>query len=71
MRLLSFCLRKLGARAGFFAIILNIGFMVLMSPRSFAIQIPDELKGIGITEHLGDQVFIDDYTFKDETRARR
>ncbi len=32
----------------------------------FAVAIPDELKGIGITEHLGDQVPLSDYTFKNE-----
>ena len=34
---------------------------------SVSSKIPDELKGVGITEHLGDQVFIQDYKFKDES----
>lgn len=45
------------------ALFVGIGALSLAD----AVEIPDELKGIGVTEHLGDTVSIQDLEFKDES----
>jgi protein SCO1/2 len=55
-----------GVRVSFFALaICFFGSYVGLSSAS-AVSIPDELKDVGITEHLGDSVSLADYTFKNE-----
>jgi protein SCO1/2 len=53
-------------RVSSFALAMTIFVQCFCFQPVFALSIPDELNGIGITEHLGDQVSIDDYTFKNE-----
>jgi protein SCO1 len=56
-----------GVRVSFFALAISMFVQCFCSHPVSAVSVPDELKGIGITEHLGDQVFLGDYTFKNET----
>jgi len=66
MRFLKFNI-QCGRRESLSALALCVSMLCFYFQPASASLIPDELKGIGITEHLGDQVFLDDYTFKDET----
>jgi protein SCO1 len=43
---------------------------LFVSPLSWSTEIPEELKGVGITEHLGDSVLGSDLSFRDETGAQ-
>jgi protein SCO1/2 len=50
-----------------FATVFALAIAMGWSPSVYAQEVPDELKGVGIKEHLGEMVSIQSLTFKDES----